>query len=317
MEYKAWRWQVNMSIRLLIAALIITSVLAVAHVCTAEAASVSIGDVTCGLHEDVTVPVVLSDVADYGTGTIKITYNPAVVHVTGVAGTPQSTVTPSINNTAGIVIISAWNMGGVSGDVLFANVTLRSVGPCQSPLNLMIVKLNDNSFSPIPAATVNGLFTTGGHCTPQSFAVTGYIFYPNGSVCNGPFVGVTNPDRGAEWQAETDSDNNHYRISLILHNDVDLGETLRFNATDGSRSTEIGHGISLDEINSVGFSLNITIGQIQGDLNGDYKITSEDAAIALQMVVRGEYSQIADVNEDGWITALDVLMILRESTHPT
>ena len=306
-----------MSTRLLIATLIIISVLAVAHVCTAEAASVSIGDVTCGLHEDVTVPVILSDVADYGTGTIKITYNPAVVHVTGVAGTPQSTVTPSINNTAGITLLSAWNMGGVSGDVLFANVTLRSVGPCQSPLDLTIVKLNDNSFSPIPAAAVNGLFTTEGHCTPQSFAVTGYIFHPNGSVCNGPFVGVTNPDRGAEWQAETDSGNNHYRITLILHNDVDLGETLRFNATDGSRSTEIDHGVSLDEIDSAGFSLNITIGQIPGDLDGDYKITSEDTAIALQMVVRGEYSRIADVNEDGWITSLDALMILRESTRRT
>lgn len=306
-----------MSTRLLIATLIITSVLAVAHVCTAEAASVSIGDVTCGLHEDVTVPVMLSDVADYGTGTVNITYNPAVVHVTGVAGTPQSTVMPSINNTTGITRISAWNTGGVSGDVLFANVTLRSVGPCQSPLNLGVVKLNNASYSHIYAAAVHGLFTTEGHCTPQSFAVTGHVFYPNGSVCNDPLVGITNSCRGKEWQAETDSGNNHYRITLILHDDVDLGETLRFNVTDGSRSAEIDHGVSLDEINSVGFSLNITIGQIPGDLDGDCKITSEDIAIALQMVVRGEYSQIADVNDDGWITALDVLMILWESTRQT
>ncbi len=150
---------------LLIAALIALSVSAMVHVCTAEAVSVSIGDVTCKPHESVTVPVTLSGVMNYGTGTINITYNPGVVHVTNAASTPQSTVTSySIDNTTGITRISAWNTGGVSGDVIFANVTLKSVGNCQSPLNITIVKLRDTGFAVIPATAENGSFTTLCQC---------------------------------------------------------------------------------------------------------------------------------------------------------
>jgi hypothetical protein len=153
-----------MSRGLLIAAMIALSVSAMAHVCTAEAVSVSISDVTCELHESVIVPITLSGVTNYGTGTINITYNPGVVHVTNVAGTYQSTLITSIDNTTGITRISAWNTGGVSGDVLFANITLKSVGPCQSPLNITIAKLRDTSFAVIPATVENGSFTTIGQC---------------------------------------------------------------------------------------------------------------------------------------------------------
>jgi parallel beta-helix repeat protein len=51
--------------------------------------------------------------------------------------------------------------------------------------------------------------------------------------------------------------------------------------------------------------------QLLGDLNGDDKITSADAVIALQMAVRGEYSEDADVSGDYRVTSLDALMILQ------
>jgi hypothetical protein len=41
------------------------------------------------------------------------------------------------------------------------------------------------------------------------------------------------------------------------------------------------------------------------------KITVADAIIALEMAVRGEYSADADVNDDGYVTSLDALMILQ------
>ena len=150
---------------LLIAALIVLSVSAMAHVCTAEAVSVSISDVTCELHERVIAPITLSGVTNYGTGTINIAYNPGVVHVTNVAGTYQSTlITSNIDNTVGITRISAWNTGGVSGDVFFANVTFESVGPCRSPLRIDILKLADTDMSSIPTTVANGSFTTLGQC---------------------------------------------------------------------------------------------------------------------------------------------------------
>jgi len=50
---------------------------------------------------------------------------------------------------------------------------------------------------------------------------------------------------------------------------------------------------------------------LKGDLNGDDEVTSADAAIALQMAVRGEYSEGADVSGDHRITSLDALMIMQ------
>ena len=51
--------------------------------------------------------------------------------------------------------------------------------------------------------------------------------------------------------------------------------------------------------------------QLLGDLNGDDKITPADAAIALQMAVRGEYLPEADVSGDHRVTSLDALLILQ------
>ncbi len=48
-----------------------------------------------------------------------------------------------------------------------------------------------------------------------------------------------------------------------------------------------------------------------GDLNGDGKLTPADAVIALNIAVSGDYNEYADVNDDGAVNALDVLMILQ------
>lgn len=48
-----------------------------------------------------------------------------------------------------------------------------------------------------------------------------------------------------------------------------------------------------------------------GDLNGDGKLTPADAVIALNIAVSGDYNEYADVNDDGAVNSLDVLMILQ------
>ena len=57
--------------------------------------------------------------------------------------------------------------------------------------------------------------------------------------------------------------------------------------------------------------LEIITDVLKGDLNSDGTLTPVDAAIALEMAVRGEYSDIADVSGDRRVTSLDALMILR------
>lgn len=49
-----------------------------------------------------------------------------------------------------------------------------------------------------------------------------------------------------------------------------------------------------------------------GDVTGDGRITSADAAIILQMAVSGKYSKVADVSCDDCVTSLDALMILQQ-----
>ena len=50
---------------------------------------------------------------------------------------------------------------------------------------------------------------------------------------------------------------------------------------------------------------------VTGDLNGDGKLTPSDAVIALNIAVSGDYNEYADVNDDGAVNSLDVLMILQ------
>jgi len=54
-----------------------------------------------------------------------------------------------------------------------------------------------------------------------------------------------------------------------------------------------------------------TASTLEGDLNGDNKITPADAMIALSMAASGEWDENADVNGDDCITSLDAMMILQ------
>ncbi|MEA3323999.1 MAG: dockerin type I repeat-containing protein [Euryarchaeota archaeon] len=54
---------------------------------------------------------------------------------------------------------------------------------------------------------------------------------------------------------------------------------------------------------------------ITGDLNGDDVLTPADAVIALDIAISGDYNEYADVNEDGAVNSLDVLMILQAAAN--
>jgi|LGVF01.1.fsa_nt_gb hypothetical protein len=127
-----------------------------------EVVEVSIADVTADRFGTVTIPIMITNIEDYGTGTINLEYDPAVVHVTGVTSSSDSSVTAkSINNTIGLARISAWNIDGVSGDIIFANVAFASVGVGSTPLILNVVTLQNISYIEITPRTLsNGSFRT-------------------------------------------------------------------------------------------------------------------------------------------------------------
>ena len=136
--------------------------------------TVAISEVTKPFDSYATLPITLLDVQNYGTGTISITYDPSVVHVTGVSDGPYSTVIDwNPDNTTGIVIISAWNMDGVSGDIIFANVTFHAVGSpgTSTTLKLNVTTLKDISSNDIPVSISDGTLSIkieNGGVTPTS-----------------------------------------------------------------------------------------------------------------------------------------------------
>ena len=228
-------------------------------------AIVSIADISSNPGETVTMPISIDNVTDYGTGTISVTYDPSVVHVTDVASGPASMVVAwNPDNTTGIVNISAWNTGGVSGDIVFANVTFHAVGSAGSstPLNISVTTLKDISPQDITAIIKNGSFTIEAEQPLIPFLISGHVFYENGSECNNPHMKITNLNTSEEWQAETNATSNYYQLVLATGADVNATEILKFNAmsTDGSHSKVFNHAITPEDINKGGlFNFNISL----------------------------------------------------------
>jgi hypothetical protein len=119
---------------------------------------VSIANATVGLGDTATIPIMLNNITDYGSGTIRIWYNHSVVHVTDVRGSPESQVAAKyIDNSIGYTSITASNPYGVSGNITFANVEFTAVGSGSTPLNLTVASLYDTTPTSIQTNVSNGL----------------------------------------------------------------------------------------------------------------------------------------------------------------
>jgi len=222
-----------------------------------------------------------------------------------------------VNNTAGTVdyceLIKAPITGGVTTPGTFTTITFQAIGEHGiSDLYFKKVTLSDPDGYKIPDVAYGG--RVGIDQTQSPFVISGYVFNDDESVCNDPAVSITNVDMGVEWVAETSETSNYYQLTLASCVDVITGEVLRLDAIspDESRSCITEHTVTQAEVDDGGFELNIKFEYRPGDVNGDGRITPADAAIVLQMAVRGEYSKMADVSDDNSVTSLDALMILQE-----
>ena len=141
---------------------------------------------------------------------------------------------------------------------------------------------------------------------PTPFLISGWVNDSSGEQVNDPDVVIINA--GEEFVVETNVSSNYYQAMTGSYN-VSAGDVLSFSVNGG---TATNHTVT-DEIGAGGFEQNLTVPMIQiaGDVNGDGRLTAADAAIVLQMAVRGECSDTADVSGDGIVTSLDALMILQ------
>ena len=225
----------------------------------AAATTVSLATVTAELGDTVTIPIMVNDIIDYGTGTIRIWYDYQVVHVTDVTGSPESQVAAKyIDNSIGYASITASNIYGTSGDITFANVEFTAVGFGSSPLNLTVASLYDTTPTSIPRSVSNGLITVGPVEPPKPFFIYGCVCYENGTPCNNLTVNITNLNNGKRWTAGMN--NTRYQIPLTSGVDLNVSEVLRFDITDGVYSGVTDHTVTADEVDSGGlFDFNLTI----------------------------------------------------------
>lgn len=67
---------------------------------------------------------------------------------------------------------------------------------------------------------------------PAPYVINGYVFYENGTACNGPIVEVKNTNTNITWLAENDTGTNYYELVLTNGTDVNMSEVLQFDAKD-------------------------------------------------------------------------------------
>ena len=216
-----------------------------------------------------------------------------------------------IDNPSGSLDYGEWRTGGgVTDPGVLTTIEFEVISTGISELRFEDILLSDPDGGRIRGVTIcNGRVGIAQPSTP--FVISGYVFNEDEGVCNNPAVTITNLNTCRKWVAVSTESSNYYRIVLASCDDVIANDSLRFNATspDGCIVTE--YTVTPDDVAAGGFEYNITPEFCPGDVNGDNEITPADAAIALQMAVRGNNNEIADVSGDGSVTSLDALMILQ------
>ena len=111
----------------------------------------------------------------------------------------------------------------------------------------------------------------------KPFVIYGYVFYADGTACNGPIVRITNLNTSKTWEANTTQDSNYYELNITTA-DIGAGDVLRFNASspDEKQKNTTEYTVKQEDINAGGiFNFNITLQRIEKvhDINitTDYK----------------------------------------------
>ncbi len=122
---------------------------------------VSIANATATADSNITRAIMVENVNNLAAATVWLTYDPNVVNVLSVSAGDLGGVTMNIDNTIGKVTMSAFSTTAKSGNVVFANVLLKSVGQINatSPLTLTVPSLADQNGVPIPSTIRSGIFT--------------------------------------------------------------------------------------------------------------------------------------------------------------
>lgn len=127
--------------------------------------TVHINDVSLDPGESITAPIMIENVTNVKGAHVLLNYDASIVQVTSIGASDFNLETfKDINNSGGYTRYAAvtaflTTSGGMSGNVKFADVTLKAVGNggAQSPLSIEVVSLN-NGLAEIPRDVISGTF---------------------------------------------------------------------------------------------------------------------------------------------------------------
>ncbi|MEA3324818.1 MAG: cohesin domain-containing protein [Euryarchaeota archaeon] len=149
-------------------------------------ATLYIEDVVVRPGESMSVPITVLDVVNLSVCEINFTYNPTVVRITDVIrGDLRYSFKFNVNNGSGWMRANALDVGGLSGNVTFAYLTLTAVGNKSdvSEMEFEDSRLLDVSFKEIVHIRRNGTFSIHENVPPEVTNVSKTpiaILYDNG-----------------------------------------------------------------------------------------------------------------------------------------
>ena len=132
------------------------------YLVSASETTIGIGDYSVEPGNTITAPIRINDTVMLGGCEINFTYDPTIVHVTGVTqGDLRYSFKYKIDNGSGWMHANALDVGGLSGNVTFAYLDLTAVGDGgdTSPLNIASANIFDVNYTPIAYTVNNGSFT--------------------------------------------------------------------------------------------------------------------------------------------------------------
>ena len=202
---------------------------------------VSIPDASADYCNTTTVLISITNVTELASVNIYLHYTPGVVHVTSVtAGDLPMLFNCTINNVTGVTQIVGGKATGISGTVIFANVTLHAVGSAgeTSPLNLEVITLKDIYGEPILNTPDNGTFTIPG--APLTAEAGGPYTGTAGSPVSlsGSATGGTPPYTWA-WDLDNDGAYDDSTLQNPSHTWATAGDyTVGLKVTDNVAATD-------------------------------------------------------------------------------
>jgi len=276
--------------------------------------------------------IMVNNVTGLGSGDIIVTYNSSVVHainVTSGDGNALTVQTSNIDNTAGLVQITAWDVSeSHNGDVVLAIVTFHAAGeyPDSTPLSIISKLYDYTSYDIIGHSVTNGTFSIIDNQPPvitDAIATQDVILNDNGrpripgtnvtvlnaTVLNGGYsvANVTidlSPIGGPDDQVmERIAGTDVWTVATTAVDGISLTHELVVAATDGANNT-----------NTSVIGLTVLL---RGDVVRDGNLNSADALYMAKYLVGKEpmpsllVSDMHPAEGDGNVTSADALYLAK------